>query len=101
MSDTRNLLSQAVSLYVGYGWGPYPKEDLARLNSLFGQEISEQLDKQIQQILSDLGQLKPDWKTHSLESAGAWAKQEISSRYSELDDGALDALEWLFTWWWR
>jgi hypothetical protein len=101
MSDTRNLLSRAVSLYVGYGLEPYPKEDAARLNPLFGHEISVQLDRQIQQILSDLGQLKPDWKIHSLSSAGVWAKQEISSRYAELDEDALDALEWLFTWWWR
>lgn len=101
MATNSNVLSRALVAYLGYGIDRFPKEDMSRLISTFGEELSTKLRPQVQEILAELGQLKPNWEVHTLESSGAWAKQEMKKRHPNLDNDALDALGWTFTWWWR
>lgn len=101
MEIEENQLSCALVKYLGYGTEPYPKEDESRLVTLFGNELSTRLRRPIQQILGDLDQLKPDWNKYSMESVGTWVKDEMRLRYPSLDGHALNALAWVFMWWWR
>ncbi len=100
MTDS-NLLSAAVTRFLGYGLSTFPDEDPARLVEAFGTKTATQLESDVTMLLEEFGQLKPDWSTHSLVTAGAWAKDNMRRSHPELSQEALDALEWAFTWWWR
>jgi len=97
----QNEFSLAVVRFLGYGRTIHPVEDLTQLVGEFGIETTSKLEPDIRQLLDDLNNLKPDWSVHSLVTAGAWAKEEMSRSHPELNQEALDALEWAFTWWWR
>ncbi|WP_130617176.1 hypothetical protein [Dyella amyloliquefaciens] len=101
MTTSHNTLSRAVIEYSGYGARSFPQEDEGRLKLAFDGQVSDQLLDQVRQILVELGQLKPDWSAHTLESAGIWAVAEMARNHPDLDKPALDALAWIFTWWWR
>jgi hypothetical protein len=101
MTDINCELSRGLVTYLGYGTEAYPKEDVNRLIALVGNEASVQLSGEIREILDELNQLKPDWTSHSLQSAGDWVKKMMVTRHPQLDDRALEALAWVFTWWWR
>jgi hypothetical protein len=94
-------LNQAVIHFLGYGKTPYPDESPARLLHEFGAELAPQLQCEIAILLKDLNELRPDWSIHSLVTAGFWAREEIQRRHPYLEPKALDALVWLFTWWWK
>jgi hypothetical protein len=100
MTDA-NKLSLAVIRFLGYGIATHPDENSACLVDEFGAETASKLEAGIRLLLGELNNLKPDWSIHSLVSAGAWAKEEMRRRHPELNQGALDALEWAFTWSWR
>jgi hypothetical protein len=94
-------LNQAILKFVGYGITPNPEENSSRLLNTFGPELATQLENEVTLLLNELDQLKPDWATHSLITAGAWAREKIYRRHPELDSKALDALEWTYTWWYK
>jgi len=96
-----SMLSLAVIRFLGYGMATHPDEDSARLVDEFGTETASKLEPDVRQLLDELNNLKPDWSAHTLVTAGAWAKEEMRRSHPELNKGALDALEWAFTWWWR
>jgi hypothetical protein len=91
----------AVVKFLGYGISILPDEDPKRLIEDFGLEVAGELELEVNQLLKELNLLKPDWNKQSLVEAGAWAKVEMQRNHPELDQKSLDALEWVFTWWWR
>lgn len=99
MTPQENL-SLAVVRFLGYREKPYPAEDTHCLIRTFGETSAIKLQADVNQLLDELNQLKPDWGTHSLASAGAWAKEQMHYKHPDLNDEALDALGWTFTWWW-
>lgn len=100
MND-QNVLSLAVMCFLGYGTEKYPSESPSRLVDEFGPEMATKLEPEVKQLLDELNSIKPDWSSQSLVMAGAWAKEEMHRSHPGLNEGALDALEWVFTWWWR
>lgn len=98
---TPSVISLAVVRFLGYGRTTHPDEDSMRLVDEFGAETASKLEPDVRRLLDDLNNLKPDWSAHSLVTAGAWAKEKMRRGHPELDQEALDALEWAFTWWWR
>lgn len=96
-----NMLSLAVIRFLGYGMATHPDENSTRLVDEFGAETASKLEPDVRQLFDELNSLKPDWSAHTLVTAGAWAKEEMRRSHPELNQGALDALEWAFTWWWR
>jgi hypothetical protein len=100
MTDS-NMLSLAVTRFLGYGMAAYPDENPARLIEEFGAQAASKLESDVRLLLDELNNLKPDWSMHSLVTAGAWAKDNMRCSHPELNQEALDALEWAFTWWWR
>lgn len=101
MNDEK--LSQAIATYLGYGFLSYPEEgsqSIARLLKNDGGSLDDRLPL-IEEMLKQLRSLRPDWTKHTLVSAGQWAKEEMRIKYPMLDDDALGALEWAFTWWWK
>src|SRR5690242_13454667 len=94
-----NLISEALSLYVGYGITSFPKEDVSRLKEKFDSDVALRLEKEIKLILEDLDSIKPDWKSHSLVSGSKWAVEELRHLHPELNSKAVEALEWIFSWW--
>ena len=96
-----NMVSLAVTRFLGYGIATYPDENSARLVDEFGAETASKLEPDVRLLLDELNNLKPDWSAHSLVTAGAWVKEEMHRSHPELNQGALNALEWAFTWWWR
>lgn len=96
-----NATSAAVVCFLGYGRTTHPDEDSTRLVDEFGAETASKLELDVRRLLDELNNLKPDWTAHSLVTAGAWAKEEMHRGHPELDQAALEALEWAFTWWWR
>lgn len=100
MND-QNVLSMAVVRFLGYGAEKYPDESPSRLVDEFGLEMASKLESEVRQLLDELNSLKPDWSSQSLVMAGAWAKEEMRRAHPYLNEKALEALEWAFTWWWR
>lgn len=96
-----SMLSLAVIRYLGHGIALHPDENSARLVEEFGAETASGIEPYVRQLLDELNSLKPDWTVHTLVTAGAWAKDKMSRTHPELNEGALRALEWTFTWWWR
>ena len=96
-----NMLSLAMIRFLGYGVATHPDENSARIVDEFGAKKASELEPDVRQLLNELNSLKPDWSAHTLVTAGVWAKEEMHRNHPELNQGALDAIEWVFTWWWR
>jgi hypothetical protein len=100
MNDETNL-SSAVSLFIGRGKSAYPKEDVTRLIAAFGPKIAADLEPRVRGLLAELDQIKPDWKVHDLVGAAKWAVGKLKAQHPELDEEAVAALEWIYSWWWK
>jgi predicted polyphosphate/ATP-dependent NAD kinase len=94
-------VSRAVVLYLGHGIANYAEENVGRVVEEFGKEKTKFLEREVTDILAELNAITPNWNVHTLESAASWVRDQMKSSHAELDDKALDALEWAFTWWWR
>ena len=94
-------INEAILMYVGYGTDTYPKEDRHRLIARFGSMIGSQLATEVELLLQELEAIKPDWNTQTLEVGSALAVRELSKNHPELDDRAVAALKWTFSWWWK
>lgn len=84
--------------YYGYGVEAYPKASRERLQALVGPEGLRDSEALIEDVVSELGLLLPDWSTQSLESVGEWVKTQMIARHPALDVLSLDTLAWMFTW---
>jgi hypothetical protein len=90
-------LSTAVQVYLGYGAAPFPREDSGVVRVRYGSALL----KRVEAVAQDAGSLRPDWETHSLLSAKDWAESELKQRHPDLNDAAISALGWAFSYWWK
>lgn len=95
------VVNEGIPLYLGYGVTSYPKEDASRLVQKYGTKVALEIEKEVQSLLTELEQLQPDWNKHTLVSGSKWAVAELRRIHPELDDHAADALEWVYSWWWK
>lgn len=91
------LLNEAIPLYVGIGSELSPKFQAKRVEDRFGKVVAASLVVQIEAILADLWLLKPDWQKMNLEEGTDWALREIHKRYPGLDEQALNAIGWTYS----
>ncbi len=101
MEATREELNQAVVLFIGYGVNPFPRCDGEALIRAYGNPLGSDLSSTVIKLTNELNQIPFDWNQVNLVSAGGLVRAEMHSRHPELDDKALDALTWKFTYDWR
>ena len=90
-------LSNAVRLYLGYHSAAFPHAYESAVTERYGSDLLIRVES----IVRDAGDLQPDWALHSLLSAKEWAEAELKRRHPELDDAAVSALGWAFSYWWK
>jgi len=100
MEIDNKIFNRAVRRYIGYGIDSFPNEDAARLIAEFGPELGSQLDIKVKSLLEELGRFKPVIDSSPLLSAKN-AAAELKSNHPELDPNTIDALEWIYSWWWK
>lgn len=98
MSPMKIGTGSLFAAYYGYGVEAYPKASRERLEELVGPENLRDSEALIEDVVSELGQLRPDWSTQSLETVGEWVKTQMIAARPMLDERSLDTLAWLFTW---
>ena len=96
-----DLLNKALTKYLGYEENSYPRECKECIKEQYGDQLGGKLIEKIEEIIHALDQLKPDWDFLSFEDSADWSKKQIHRLYPELNDDSLNALAWLFTWWWK
>jgi hypothetical protein len=100
MDIDNDMLNRAVRRYIGYGVNSFPNEDPARLIAEFGPELGSRLDTQVKSLLEELDRIKPVIDSSPLLSAKN-AVAELKLNHPELDPNTIDALEWIYSWWWK
>lgn len=96
-----DALNRAIVLYIGRGMSPYPKEDESRVVDHFGASQGSTLAAQVRKILEELQRMQPNWDQHDLVGASKWAVSQLKLKHEGLDDAAVAALEWIYSWWWK
>jgi hypothetical protein len=94
-------LSDAVVLYIGYDVTNCPRLDRSRLVPKFGEVRANEFERQVKSLLAELGSIEVNWAAHDLVSGSALARDEMHTRFPELSEHALDALEWKFSYDWK
>jgi hypothetical protein len=84
-----NSLAAALRSYTGRGTSPFPRRDP---RAVAGPVLAE-----IERLMNEMNELEPDWTSHSLASATAWAEAEMRARHPKLDDDALASLAWCWS----
>lgn len=97
----RDDLNEAIPLFLGVGVSPFPIQDGSRVRARFGDALGSQLEADIQKILAELQEIKPDWNIHDLNSATEFAVGKIHLKYPELSSEALAALDWCYSFGWK
>jgi len=97
MDLTNDAFNEAIILFIGHGINPYPQEDGSRLLNKFGPILGPGLEVKVKKLLKEVDEFKPNWNTQSLVSAGKWAVDEIQKKHPELNQDALDAIFWTYT----
>ncbi len=101
MNIDPETLNLAVIRFLGMETQSFPSKDSSRLVETFGAKLARELEIKVTALLDELHQLTPNWSVHTLPSAGTWAREEMHRKHPDLDSGALDALEWDFTYFWK
>ena len=94
-------INEAIAIYIGYGLNSFPKEDESRLIKKYGEKNGNDLHARVRGILKELGEIQPDWNNDSLITAAEKASRFVASTHPELDETAIKAMQWIFTWWWK
>lgn len=96
-SETQNLCP-AIVTFLGFGESVSPRHDSEKIIEIFGSEL---LNK-ILLVLGEAVDIEVNWaKNLTLAEAGEVVRCEMQRRHPELDDSALDAIAWKFTYDWR
>jgi hypothetical protein len=98
MTSEMQNLCLAIVAFLGFGESAWPLHDRDRVTDVFGPELLEK----VLSILDEVDSVDMDWSNNlALADAGALVRCEMQSRYPELDDAALDAIAWKYTFDWR
>lgn len=91
------LLSRAVVIWTGFGVTPWPKRDKARLVRTFGSEMTDKLLPLLRQLADDFNASDAMFVATDLQRMGELAAQQFRKAHPELDDNAVNALAWCYT----
>ncbi|MDR1461126.1 MAG: hypothetical protein LBI78_05725 [Campylobacteraceae bacterium] len=95
-------LSLAVVRYYGVGVEFYPHSDKTRVIDEFGEEKGMVLLYKIDKILNELDGLLRDCSNYTLNGVTDWAIDMMKKKHPELNEQALKALGWAFSFaWWK
>lgn len=94
-------LNDAIVIYLGYGKEICPKECSGCVTEKYGEIEGGKLVAEVRSLLGELNELKPDWSEHTLDSAAKRASCQMRNNHEELDELAISAFGWVFSWWWR
>ena len=101
MGNGTNEISEAVILFLGVGSSPTPSRIRDNLTQRFGPTRAALLESQVRALLDEVMAINIDWEKHSLVSGGELALAHMRLQHPELNEEALKALEWEFSWNWR
>lgn len=88
----------AIITYLGFGDSVSPRNDRDRVIEIFGHDLLEK----VLLVLGEVNCLEVDWSHDlTLKAAGMLVRREMQLRYPELNDLALDAIAWKYTFDWR
>lgn len=91
-------LCLAIVTYLGFGQSASPRHDREKIIEIFGHEL---LDK-VLLVLDEVGGIEVNWSSNlSLVEAGEFVRSEMQRRHPDLNDLALDAITWKYTYDWR
>ncbi len=99
-----HILNQAIVAYLGKaGSAAYPGKDEAAVTAVAEGANADpaELLARVRAIDAEFMGVKVDWESLSLEEGGDEAKRVMAARYPQLDEDALEALRWKFTYDWR
>ncbi len=98
------IVNEAIVAYLGQaGSAAYPgKDEVAVIAVATKTDINPvELLAKVHAIDAEFMDIKVDWTSHGLEEGGDEAKRVMAARYSHLNEDALEALRWKFTYDWR
>ena len=87
-------LSKALRFYIGHGSVSYPQLDWARVE--MHMDIDETVKQRLDAIIDSVKD--PDWATQSYEDYLKDISECLAKNYPELDDDAVAAVEWYYSW---
>ena len=92
------LLSRAIVIWTGFGVRSWPKRDDARLVRTFGSSMADKLLPLLLQFWDDFYASDARIIAPDLQSMGDHAANDFRKVHPELDDAAVEALAWCYTW---
>lgn len=94
-------LNAAIVAYLQWRTSGVPKRDAEAARAVAAKGDPEVLLARVGGLVRECGRIEVDWSTHDLAEGAALARAQMASRYPELDDEALDALSWDFSYGWK
>jgi hypothetical protein len=94
-------LNAAIVAYLQWRTSGVPKRDAEAARAVAAKGDPEVLLARVGGLVRECGRVEVDWSTHDLAEGAALARVQMASRYPELDDEALDALSWDFSYGWK
>jgi hypothetical protein len=98
---TDQELSQAVVAFLQKGQAASPRTDDAAVRAVATATPPDVLVAKVRSIVTESLDVQVDWGSLTLGDAGRAAAAETGRRHAELDQAALDALAWNFSFTWR
>jgi hypothetical protein len=93
-------ISAAILTYEGVGRSPFPLSDSQGVIAQFGAKSTVLLEE-IAAIGREMDDLRPDWSKETLIGATKRMGATIKGLHPELDDAAVKALEWGYSYGWK
>jgi hypothetical protein len=96
-SEIQNLCLGIIT-FLGFGESVSPRYDRERVVEIFGHELLEK----VLLVLGEAERVEVNWSNNlTLADAGTLVRCEMQRRHPELNDLALDAIAWKYTYDWR
>jgi hypothetical protein len=99
--DTDHELGDAVVLYLMWGRSSFPRHDEGAVMARFGIEKGGELIARVDALIRELFAVEVAWSEHTLVSGTDLARSRIRESHPELNEEAITALGWEFSFAWR
>jgi hypothetical protein len=93
-------LGTLIEIYVGRG-NLLPVLDDAPVIAIIDQCDADDVTTLLKKIVTELAAVAPDWTSSDLLQNAAYAADETLRRHPEMGQTGRDALQWLYSWWWK
>jgi putative intracellular protease/amidase len=94
-------LGDAVVLYLMWGRSSFPRHDPAAVMARFGNKKGGELIARVDALIGELFAVEVAWSEHTLVSGTDLATSRIRESHPELNEEAIKALGWEFSFAWR